>query len=195
METLRAHDTILRGERITLRPMTEGDWDVLYRWENDAEVLYYCDGDDVTGYALEDVQMIFRGVSQLAFSFSIECEGQAIGWCWLQAMNMPAILARFPALDCRRIDLAIGAKHFWSQGLGTEAIRLLTIFAFERERADAVFGVSIANYNPRSCRAFEKNGYQLTQVTREPEGRKATLTYEVMLTREQFLMRNANSTA
>jgi hypothetical protein len=36
---LRPHAVTLRGERVVLRPMTEGDWGVLLRWNNDPEVL------------------------------------------------------------------------------------------------------------------------------------------------------------
>jgi hypothetical protein len=33
---LREHDVVLWGERVVLRPMTEGDWDTLLRWNSDA---------------------------------------------------------------------------------------------------------------------------------------------------------------
>jgi hypothetical protein len=33
---LREHDVVLRGERVVLRPMTEGDWDALFKWNSDA---------------------------------------------------------------------------------------------------------------------------------------------------------------
>ena len=36
---IREHETRLVGKGMVLRPMTEGDWDVLYRWNNDPEVL------------------------------------------------------------------------------------------------------------------------------------------------------------
>lgn len=33
---LTEHDVVLRGERVVLRPMTEGDWDTLLKWNSDA---------------------------------------------------------------------------------------------------------------------------------------------------------------
>jgi hypothetical protein len=33
---LREHDVVLWGERVVLRPMTEGDWDTLLKWNSDA---------------------------------------------------------------------------------------------------------------------------------------------------------------
>ena len=63
---LKTHSLTLRGERVTLRPMTEDDWNLLFRWNNDPEVLYYSEGDEVNSRTLEEVQSIYRGVSQQA---------------------------------------------------------------------------------------------------------------------------------
>lgn len=187
MERLREHNITIRGERLVLRPMTERDWDVLSKWDTDPEVVYYSEGDWVDGYDLETSQMIYRGVSQNAFNFIAELDGRPIGYCWLQKMNLERVLARLPGKDLRRIDLAIGEKELWGQGLGTEMIRMLTRFGFEREHADAIFGCSIGDYNPRSRRAFEKNGYTAFIETPQPEGGKAKVEYDLILSREAHL--------
>ena len=57
----REHQVRLEGERIVLRPMGEGDWDLLYKWNNDPDVLYWFDGDDISARSLEEVQRIYRG--------------------------------------------------------------------------------------------------------------------------------------
>jgi hypothetical protein len=44
---LMIHTTTLRGDRVTLRPMTEADWPDLLRWNCDPKALYYSEGDDV----------------------------------------------------------------------------------------------------------------------------------------------------
>jgi aminoglycoside 6'-N-acetyltransferase len=180
---LKTHSITLRGERLMLRPLTEQDWDTLLRWNSDPEVLYYAEGDDVSSYPLEDVQAIYRGVSQDAFCFMAELDGRPFGEGWLQRMNLDRILQKYPGLDCRRIDLMIGEKSLWGKGLGTEMIRLLTDFAFARERADAVFGCDIADYNPRSLRAFLKVGYQIDAVITRPPGGKARCGYDVVVQR------------
>jgi RimJ/RimL family protein N-acetyltransferase len=169
--------------------MTEGDWHIIQPWESDPEVLYYFDGDWIDDRELETTQMIYRGVSQAAFMFIAEFETRPIGCCWLQKMNLQRILVRVPGKDLRRIDLAIGEKELWGKGLGTEMIRALTEFGFERERCDAIFGCGVADYNPRSRRAFEKNGYAVFQETPQPEGSKAKIEYDLMLTREAYLGR------
>src|SRR5215208_4984524 len=69
------HAVTLSDGRVTLRPLTEDDWSTLLRWNNDPEVLFFSEGDDVTSRTLEEVQAIYRGVSQTAFSFMIEVDG------------------------------------------------------------------------------------------------------------------------
>ncbi len=58
--------------------------------------------------------------------------------------------------------------------------------------ADRVFGCDIADYNPRSRRAFEKNGYELFNCIPQPQGSKAQVVYDVMLTRGRYLRRTGH---
>src|SRR5919108_1456460 len=120
MDRLEAHNITLAGGRVVLRPMTEGDWDLIEAINNDPEIAYFTEGDDWQPYTRERLQEIYRGISQHALMFVMEHEGQAIGECWLQRMNVPRILEEFPGQDARRIDIAIGAKRLWGQGLGSE---------------------------------------------------------------------------
>lgn len=184
---LGEHDVTLRGDSVVLRPMTEDDWDILLKWNNDPEVLYYC--DCVTSWDLEPMKKMYRGVSQKAFCFIIEFEGQPIGECWLQRMNLARILEKYPGKDIRRIDLMIGEKHLWGRGLGTDVIRTLTRFGFEEQNADMIFGCSIADYNPRSLRAFQKVGYEMDAQIEQLPGKKAQYEVDVVMSCEAWRLR------
>ena len=185
-ERLRSHDVTLEDGPLRLRPMTENDWPVVMQWTTDPDVLYYSEGDDVSSRTLEETQMIYRGVSREAFVFMAELDGEPIGDCWLQRMNLERILDRYPGKSLWRIDLQIGAKNLWGKGWGTRIIRLLIRHAFSECDADAVFGCDIADYNPRSRRAFEKNGFVVDAVVPQPEGRKSKVDYDMILMREGF---------
>jgi RimJ/RimL family protein N-acetyltransferase len=186
MEKLRVHDVQLSDGDLLLRPMTEEDWPILLRWNNDPDVLYYTEGDNVTSRTLEETQRIYRGASQHAFNFIAELNGRPIGECWLQEMNLKRILSRYPnTMDLRRIDLMIGEKTLWGQGYGTRIIRALVQFAFRECMADAIFGCSIADHNPRSRRAFEKNGFVVDQAIPQPPDSKAQVVFDMVLTRER----------
>ena len=183
MDTLCTHTITLRGERLTLRPMTEDDWDTLLRWNSDPDVLYYAEGDDVSSYNLDEVQGIYRHVCENAFCFIIEVEGAPIGECWLQRMNLQRISDVYPGQDCRRIDIAIGEKAYWGRGYGSEAIELLVEFGFEVEQCDLIFACDVADYNPRSRRAFEKAGFRVCSVNPQPPGMKAAVCVDLRIER------------
>ncbi len=182
---IRKHDISLKGEKVFLRPMTEDDWDILLKWNNDPEVLYFSEGDNITSHTLEGVQQIYRGVSQKAFCFIIEIDNIPVGNCWLQEMNLERILEKYPGKDCRRIDLMIGRKEFWGKGIGTDVISTLTRFGFEEEKVDYIFGC-VADYNPRSQKAFEKNGYHIVEKIELPSGSKGMFDYDFLICREEF---------
>ncbi|MHC4934303.1 MAG: GNAT family N-acetyltransferase, partial [Planctomycetota bacterium] len=163
---IRAHDVVLVDDPLTLRPMTEDDWDDLLRWNNDPDVLRFAEGDDVHSRSLKEVQAIYRGVSERAFLFIAELGARPIGECWLQEMNLERVRDRFPeGADLRRIDLLIGETGLWGKGWGTRMIALLVEFGFARERADAIFACDISDENPRSLRAFAKSGFVEFQRT------------------------------
>jgi RimJ/RimL family protein N-acetyltransferase len=158
-DLLRPHDVILRGDRVMLRPMTEDDWRIVCAWNADPEVLRWADGTDTEPRTPEETKPIYRGVSRFAYVFIIEFDGEPIGDCWLQKLNLPEIRDRFPGRDMRRIDIAIGRKDLWGKGLGSDAIATLVRFAFERERADGIY-YAVSPGNPRSRRAAAKAGFQ-----------------------------------
>jgi RimJ/RimL family protein N-acetyltransferase len=186
VKRLRQHQIILRGERVLLRPLTEGDWPAILKWNNDPQVLHFVEGDEVSGYSLEEVQQIYRSVCQNAFCFIIELEGQPIGECWLQPMNLERVLDRYPGRDCRRIELVIGERTFWGQGLGTEVIRLLVALGFKQERADLIFGCDVAEDNRASLRAFQKAGFQVPASLPQAPGSKVRHRYDLVLTKEHY---------
>ena len=161
---IRTHEVTLygsiRNHAVTLVPLMDAHLPLLYRWNSDPEVLYWCEEDDVESNDEETVRMIYGHVSQHAFCFLIEVDDLPIGECWLQEMNLPYIRDRYPAgTDIRRIDMMIGEKEWWNKGIGTEVVRLLCDFAFQQEHAELISSFC-SDYNLRSCRVFEKNGFR-----------------------------------
>lgn len=173
---LRAHYVHLAGERVRLRPMTEEDWEHVLAWNADPEVLIWSDETDKVRPE-EETKDIYRSVSRFAYVFIIEHEGEPIGECWLQKMNLQKIIEQFPGKDLRRIDIMIGRKDLWGQGLGTDTIRTLVKFGFEREGADGIFGLVDAK-NVRSWRAFEKAGLEECKELREGSERRLVVWRE-----------------
>jgi RimJ/RimL family protein N-acetyltransferase len=135
---------------------------------------------------LEQVKRIYRGVCQHAFCFIIEFEGKPVGECYLQEMNLKRILEALPGQDLRRIDIMIGEKELWEQGIGTKAVGMLVEFGFEEQDADAIFGCDVDESNVRSLRMFKKLGFVTNQAIEGSKGEGKGPAYDMILTRERF---------
>jgi len=195
MSVIKTHDVTLYGSTgeydIILRPLCDEHLPLLYKWNADPEVLYWsesCEGE-VEGYDAETVHSIYGHVSQSALCFIIEVNGQPIGECWLQKMNMPNVTAMYPpGTDIRRIDMVIGEKEYWGRGIGSAFVRMLVDFAFYGQGVD-VLHCFCDDYNNRSCRVFQKGGFELAMSEELPTGHKGKFQHHFKLTREQYIQR------
>jgi len=179
MSILKSHNITLTRGAITLRPLCDDHLPLLYQWNRDPEVLYWCEGADVQENDAETVHDIYGRTSQSAFCFLVEFDGKPIGECWLQHMNIPEVKAMYADdIDVRRIDMAIFEKDHWNRGIGTQLIGMLVSFAFGDEHAD-VLHVMVGNYNERSIRTFNKNGF--VEVARMPTNFAAKQSEEIHL--------------
>ena len=182
---LRVHDVVLHGPRVLLRPLTEDDWAPLLAWNNDPQVLEFAEGDDVQSRTLDEVQRIWRSISVNAHCFLMERDGEPIGECWLQRMNLQRLVARHPGQDVRRIDIAIGVPALWGQGLGREAVALLLDFGFRREGVDVIYACVDAE-NSRSRRMFESLGFAVAAGIDHAAGSGAAAEHDLALTRADY---------
>ena len=99
---LRTHHVFLRGDRVRMRPLTEDDWGLLLKWNNDPDVMEYAGHKDFKASSLGELQAIYRWISTHARCFIIEAEGRPIGEGWLQRMNLRRIVDQFSGKDLRR---------------------------------------------------------------------------------------------
>ncbi len=180
------HDVTLHGPRVLLRPLTEDDWAPLLTWNNDPEVSEFAEGDDAQSSTLDDLQGIYRAISANAYCFLMELDGEPIGECWLQHMNLQRVLARHPGEDVRRIDIAIGVPALWGQGLGREAVGLLLDFGLRREGVDVIYACSVRAENTRSRRMFESLGFAVAAGIDHPAGSGADAERDLALTRADY---------
>ena len=161
MAEIRTHSLILTDGVVTLRPMTDGDFPLLFRWNGDEEVLHYSEGD-VDPYTAEEVKSLYQPLSRKADCFILETEdGTPIGECRLQSMPSPFPLPLRNSTDCRRVDIVIGEKEYWGKEYGSRSIGLLCRHVFERTSCSHLFACGILDYNERCRKAFEKNGFKV----------------------------------
>ncbi|HIZ56271.1 MAG TPA: GNAT family N-acetyltransferase [Firmicutes bacterium] len=190
MSIIKAHNITLYGGndqyKIVLRPLSDEDLPYLYQWNADPEVLYWAEGDDIQSYPPEIIHKIYGGAPQDILYFAIEVNGQVIGECWLQKMNLSNVKAMYTDdTDVRRIDMMIGEKSYWGKGIGTLFIRMLVDFAFTVEKVD-VLHCFCEDYNIRSRRVWEKNGFSLILTEDIPQPSKGRLQYHWRLTKSEY---------
>jgi len=186
MSIIRQHDFTLNGGtdkyKIVLRPLLDEHLPLLCKWNSDPDVLYWSEGSDVNEYDPETVSKIYGSVSQKAFCFLVEAGGVPVGECWLQKMNLQPILDRYTnGEDVRRIDMMIGNKDYWNLGIGSAIIGMLLDFAFTIQGVDYLYGL-VFDYNIRSQRTFEKNGFTLhfkEPSTQAPDKAKEDFYYRM----------------
>lgn len=119
-------------------------------------------------------------------------DDKPIGECWIQKMNMPDVTAMYPeTMDVRRIDMAIGEKDYWGKGIGTIFIRMLIDFAFCGEKVDVLHCFS-EDYNPRSMKMWEKNGFTQVQKDKLPDGQKGKWQLHYALSKKEFIESRRN---
>lgn len=154
-------DPRIEGERIYLRRLRAGDVSEDYRrWMNDPEINSFLESrfvahdlDGLTGFVeamAEDPLNLFLGIF-------LKADDRHIGNIKLGPVNTHHARAE--------IGLLVGDRNCWGQGYATEAIAILTDFAFaiglRRVGAGAYAG------NEGSARAFEKAGYRREALFRD----------------------------
>lgn len=190
MSIIKSHTVTLYGGseqyKIIMRPLTDDYLPNLYKWASDPEILYWTEGEDVKSYPPEIVHQIWGRISENNFCFVIELNGETIGACWLQKMNLANVKEMYAnGTDIRRIDMLIGEKSYWGKGIGTLFIGMLVKYAFECEHVN-VLHCFCEDYNIRSRRVWEKNGFKLIMTEQIPQPHKGKLQYHWRLTRDEY---------
>ncbi len=145
--------TILRGERVLLRPGGPKDADALVRIRKEPEVARRWGSSDIEGEIEEDLIANDKG-------FVIEVAGEIVGAIQYGEEDDP--MYRHASADIFLTTACHG------RGLGTETIRLLAHHLFE-ERGHHRITIDPAADNAAAIRAYEKAGFRPVGVMRRYE--------------------------
>lgn len=145
---------ILESQRLKLRELTETDVTVEYiNWLNDPEVNQFLELRFIS-HTLESVKkeiQIIKQQKNIYFWAIIESQSNRhIGNIKLGPIN--------PYHNSAEIGLLIGEKSCWGKGYGTESIRLVVQFAFQKLKLHKLTAGFYA-LNMGSQKAFRKNGF------------------------------------
>ncbi|MEX2229708.1 MAG: GNAT family protein [Dehalococcoidia bacterium] len=155
----------LEGERVRLRAVEPEDAPAFAAWINDPEIRHLLGGP--------------------AYQYSLVAEEEAIRarrtsdwergiWFALEATDgeAPRLIGN---MDLRRLNaearrgevgMLIGDRAYWNRGYGSDALRTLCRWAFADLDLHRI-ELSVAEYNPRARRAYEKVGFAIEGRLRE----------------------------
>lgn len=144
----------IAGEHIYLREVCVSDVNEnYYRWLNDTEVTRYLETRYIPR-SLENIRKYVESMDgnpdEIFLAICLNEDGMHVGNIKLGPINW---IHRFAD-----VSLLIGEKSAWGKGIGTEAICLLTRFAFEMLNLHKLRSGCYAD-NKGSAKAFLKAGF------------------------------------
>lgn len=143
----------LRGERVTLRPLEDGDLDALAAIIREPNVAQWW------GEA-EEPERLRDNLRMDGDAFVIEAGGELAGWLGFVEETEP---------EYRSVSLDISlSERFQGQGLGPDALRT-AIRWFATERGHHRFTIDPSMLNDRAIRAYEAVGFRRVGVLRKAE--------------------------
>jgi N-acetyltransferase len=158
--TQTAPGPILRGDRLTLRPMTYDDAPALMRWGDDKDFAWFQWGrnpgrwkDAATARDWMDVFAARNGKL-----FAIEYEGRPIGQANYREWR--------PKGRNAEVGIGIGEKALWSKGLGREALTLLLRHLVDDLGAHRV-NLHVLAYNDRAINSYRAAGFDVEGIERD----------------------------
>ena len=141
------------GETVKLRAMGPDDAEALWRWNHDPDVMRFMDD----GYAqhvgrvrtwLEERPSNAYG--DVLFGIETLADGRLIGLIRLRDAE--------PETGCAELDIYIGEKDHWGKGYGTDAVRAVCRYGFDKMRLHKV-SLTVVAGNDGARRAYEKVGF------------------------------------
>lgn len=146
--------TLLRGEKIRLRPLREEDLSLLASWWNDPAWMVFQNANVAPSPDSSTVDMfrMWSGNKDAgSFGFSIEeIESETlVGHVTLWGID--------PIVRAGTLGIMIGGDYV-DQGFGTDAMRVVLRFAFEELGINKV-ELSVWEYNSRALRTYERVGF------------------------------------
>jgi RimJ/RimL family protein N-acetyltransferase len=160
MTTTPAIAPTLRGQRVTLRPMTHADAPHLVRWANEPDFAWFQWGrrpgrfaDDEAASKWMDYIAEHRGVV-----FVIEHEGRPVGQVNYRDLQ--------PKGQSAEVGIGIGEPALWGKGLGREALGLLVKHLVDDLGVHRV-SLSVLAYNDRAIASYKAAGFEVEGVERD----------------------------
>lgn len=150
----------LTDETVSLRPLEDSDAAQLAEWINDQAVLHYLGvtGMLTEGEELDWIQRIRKSSADIVLGIIDNSDDLLVGTIGLHQINRRDSNAMY--------GIMLGDTSRWSRGLGTAAGMLMCNHAFNSLNLHRLH-LSVAAYNSRGVRSYEKIGFRPEGTMRE----------------------------
>ena len=142
----------LIGQHATLRPWRQADVPSLVKHANNPHVARQLRDRFPHPYTTADARQFIQAIAQArpTMTFAIAVGGEAVGGTGFS-----------PGADVERYSAEVGywlGEPFWGRGITSEAVQLLSAYAFNTCSMLRLFALPFAD-NAQSIRVLEKAGY------------------------------------
>lgn len=143
-----------RGTNVHLGPLDRRHLDATRAWANDPGLAHLLDRAWPVSDSEHDAWVARLAGRRDCLYFAVETndDSRHIGNVWLWDIDWRHRRAE--------VRIVIGSQGADGRGLGTEAIDLVSRFAFERLNLHKLYA-HVLGHNPRARRAFEKAGFDI----------------------------------
>jgi len=160
---------IYRKDKITVRPITETDQQLLADWLSNPELLQYYEGRDRP----HDLEMVREHFYQEGDETRciVEYEGQAIGYIQYYPLEEDS-RREYGYTDADGIiygtDQFIGDPDYWNRGIGKKLVSSMRDYLFGQCSADKVV-MDPQAWNVRALACYEQCGFIRKKLLQEHE--------------------------
>ncbi|WP_327011069.1 GNAT family N-acetyltransferase [Dactylosporangium sp. NBC_01737] len=141
------------GQLVRLRPIEPEEWEALWRWNNDRDVMRWMSD----GYRQTLARYIARGEERgpntygdVLFGIETLVEPRLVGLVRLSGAE--------PEIGRAELDIYLGEKNSWGHGYATEATRLMCRYGFEEMRLHSIH-LWVVTENAAARRVYDKVGF------------------------------------
>ncbi|QSO45659.1 GNAT family N-acetyltransferase [Alicyclobacillus mengziensis] len=171
---------MIHGNLVSLKPFTREMFNTYYQWRQDDEVMYWATGEPYMSSLISEEAFMKRYDTDVLESRQQESgmlgifteTDDFIGEISYRDMDLVAGTAV--------IGIMIGNKDFWGKGYGTDAVRTMCQFLFDRFRLRRL-QLDTWSGNERAIKSYLKIGFQIEGTLREAVLVKGVPTDQVVM--------------
>ncbi len=156
----------LEGERVRLRPLELSDAERFRVWFSDPEFFHYLAGAAYQlSLAAEEEFIRARQTNDWEHGVALAIEAMDVA-------DAPVLIGSLELRDLHpesrhgEIGILIGEREYWDRGYGADVMRTICRFGFEELDLHRI-ELTVAAYNPRAQRCYEKVGFVVEGRKRE----------------------------